>query len=436
MGKPKNNRSNNDDDALFNKLGLILALMAVTTTVALDLLNHFRGERSYIFGRKDASRIAAGATLPVPARIIVPAPVKASVPAPPAIEKVISDVLSQAGLDPDAFDPSILRDGTIRFTVRLDAEKADQVGEALKDGLAGKGLKIGSSGKTGPPVRDDRPWLLTRGKQEKAELVFLVHKEPAPSVPSAAAAPESKAVAPPAAVVKEPPAPTTVASNRVRPKVALIMDDMGEDLEALSALLDIDVPVTIAILPESAHAAEAVAMAGARGREVILHLPLEAINGREVYRGTDGFITTAMSRNEIIRRFRADLSRVPHAVGVNNHMGSRFTTDPGLMKMLLSAIKAEGLFFIDSRTIAGSVGFNEARKMGLPTAERDVFLDADEDRSLIRDRLVELLRTARKQGAAIGICHPFPETIEILRSCTGLLDEFGLEAVPVSRLVR
>ena len=190
--------------------------------------------------------------------------------------------------------------------------------------------------------------------------------------------------------------------------MALIMDDMGEDLGALSALLDIDVPVTIAILPESSHAAEAVAMARARDREVLLHLPLEAINGQEIYRGTDGFITTDMGKDEIIRRFRADLSRVPHAVGVNNHMGSRFTTDPGLMKVLLSAIKAEGLFFIDSRTIAGSVGFSEAGKLGLPTAERDVFLDADEDRSLIRDRLVELLRMARKRGSALGICHPFP----------------------------
>jgi len=117
-------------------------------------------------------------------------------------------------------------------------------------------------------------------------------------------------------------------------------------------------------------------------------------------------------------------------------MGSRFTADRDLMRTVLKPIKDRGLFFIDSRTTAKTVALDEARKMGILTAQRDVFLDADEDRGRIRGRLVELLQKARKKGRAVGICHPFPETLAVLKSSLYLVDAYSLEFVPVSKLVR
>jgi hypothetical protein len=117
-------------------------------------------------------------------------------------------------------------------------------------------------------------------------------------------------------------------------------------------------------------------------------------------------------------------------------MGSRFTAERDLMRAVLRPIKERGLFFIDSRTTAKTVAMEEARAMGIPATQRDVFLDADADRGMIRGRLIELFQKARKKGRAVGICHPFPETLEVLKSAFGLVDAYNLEAVPVSKLVR
>jgi polysaccharide deacetylase 2 family uncharacterized protein YibQ len=99
-------------------------------------------------------------------------------------------------------------------------------------------------------------------------------------------------------------------------------------------------------------------------------------------------------------------------------------------------MKEKGLLFVDSRTSAQTVAYEEARRMGVPAVERNVFLDADADRSRIRDRLVELFKLARKKGRAVGICHPFPETLEALRTNFRQFADYDLEVVPVSRLVQ
>jgi polysaccharide deacetylase 2 family uncharacterized protein YibQ len=117
-------------------------------------------------------------------------------------------------------------------------------------------------------------------------------------------------------------------------------------------------------------------------------------------------------------------------------MGSKFTADAPLMRTLLAPLKDKGLLFVDSRTTAQTVAYDEALRMGIPAVERNVFLDADPDRSRIRDRLIELFKAAQKKGKAVGICHPFPETLQVLKSSFRLLEKYNLEAVPVSRLVQ
>jgi polysaccharide deacetylase 2 family uncharacterized protein YibQ len=214
------------------------------------------------------------------------------------------------------------------------------------------------------------------------------------------------------------------------------MDDMGSSLEVLDELIALGRQVNVSVLPYSPHAAETARIAHENGLEVLLHLPLESLNNHADMTNTEGLILAGMTEPDILRSFETSWRRVPFARGVNNHMGSRFTAERDLMRIILRPLKEKGLFFVDSRTTAKTVALDEARKMGIPATERDVFLDADEDRGRIRGRLIELFQKARKKGHAVGICHPFPETLAVLRTSFQLLDIYGLEAVPVSRLVR
>jgi uncharacterized protein len=268
--------------------------------------------------------------------------------------------------------------------------------------------------------------------------VVAVAEAAPPAVPAtkpeaAPAAAEPKRESAPAAKESAEPAK---ARKRARGQVALIVDDMGNSREALDVLVGLKAPLTVSVLPYSPYAAEAARTARENGLEVLLHLPLESVNNHDSATDTDGLILTTMGPAEIVAAFEAALARVPYADGVNNHMGSKFTADAALMRILLAPIKDRGLLFIDSRTTADTVAFGEARKMGIPAAERDIFLDADVDRGRIPSRLVELFKLARSRGRAIGICHPYPETLEALRTGFRQFADYGLEVVPVSRLVK
>ncbi len=276
---------------------------------------------------------------------------------------------------------------------------------------------------------------------------FFPKREPKPAAVVEAAPPAAPAAAEPKpepgakekeAAAKEIAAaePPAKARRRGRGQVALIVDDLGNSREALDILVGLNQPLTISVLPYSTYAAETARTARKNGLEVLLHLPLESLNNHDSATDTDGLILTTMSPAEITAAFAAALVCVPYADGVNNHMGSKFTADAALMRTLLAPIKDRGLLFVDSRTTADTVAYAEARKMGIPAAERDLFLDADVDRSRIPARLVELFKLARSRGRAVGICHPYPETLEALRTGFRQFADYGLEVVPVSRLVQ
>jgi polysaccharide deacetylase 2 family uncharacterized protein YibQ len=276
------------------------------------------------------------------------------------------------------------------------------------------GVRVLNKTRTPGEERTEVLWSLRRPTKQDAAISFVLPVEP------------------PVAVAEKAPA----AKKGPRGQVALIMDDMGANLETLDELIALGRPITVSVLPYSAYAAETARLAHERGLEVLLHLPLESVNNHEAMTGTEGLIMTMMTEPAIVAAFEASYDRVPFATGTNNHMGSRFTAERDLMRVLLRPIKDKGLFFVDSRTTAKTVALEEARRMGIPSTQRDVFLDADEDRGRIRGRLIELFQKARKKGRAVGICHPFPETLAVLRSTYRLLDAYGLEAVPVSKLVR
>jgi uncharacterized protein len=230
------------------------------------------------------------------------------------------------------------------------------------------------------------------------------------------------------------PAPAAEPAARRGPAghLALVIDDLGRSLDELDALDALGVPLTYAVLPYEERTAEVVARLRAERREILCHLPMQPDNGSDP---GPGALHVAMGERALAVAARAALARVPGAVGVNNHMGSTFTADAAAMGSILQVLQQDGLFFLDSRTSAATVGYQLARSLGLPSAERDVFLDPDPDPTAIREQFQRLLDRARAEGAAIAIAHPLPGTLEVLREEVPRAQAEGFTFVPVSFLL-
>jgi polysaccharide deacetylase 2 family uncharacterized protein YibQ len=228
-----------------------------------------------------------------------------------------------------------------------------------------------------------------------------------------------------------PPAPVLPEG----PLVTIIMDDLGRSLYTAEALLALSQPVTFAIIPGEPQAVQVAELAHAGGREVMLHTPMEPQGYPAVNPGQDALFVEYTDA-EIRRRFDQFLVEIPYVTGINNHMGSRFTEDARALAPVMKSLQEKGLFFVDSRTTGRSLAADTARRYQVPTMDRDVFLDnvAEVDAIVMQLRKVEA--KARKQGMAIGICHPYPETLEALRRELPGLIERGVTLVPVSVLLQ
>ncbi len=402
----------------FTLLTAVMIGAALVATAGLDYLSSRRSGRSYIFRAAAEAPVAPAAPPGKPAEKIVPAPAPAPRPAAARpFDEVVAATLAAAGVSED----STLRlkgpRGRPLFEVEIPAELYESLGPAVEKALAAQGIRVLDKKRTPGEDRTEILWALRRPAREEAAITFVLPVEPPP-------------------VARAAGARVAAAKRAPRGQVALIMDDMGNSLEVLDELTALGRPITVSVLPYGSDTAETARLAHDRGLEVLLHLPLESINNHEAMADTEGLIMAMMTEPAIVAAFEAGYDRVPFAAGTNNHMGSRFTADRDLMRTVLKPIRDRGLFFVDSRTTARTVALEEARRMGVPSTERDVFLDADEDRGRIRGRLVELLQKARKKGRAVGICHPFPETLAVLKSSLHLVDVYDLEMVPVSKLVR
>jgi polysaccharide deacetylase 2 family uncharacterized protein YibQ len=212
------------------------------------------------------------------------------------------------------------------------------------------------------------------------------------------------------------------------------MDDLGRDPATARALLAIDIPVTFAILPGEPHAARVAEIAYGGGREIMVHIPMEPLGYPAVNPGDDALLV-AMEAEEIRQRVRGYLQEVPHASGGNNHMGSRFTQSSEGMAAVLGQMRQSDLFFVDSLTTGKSVGMAEAHKSGVPAIARDLFLDNVQDVGQISREIRKLTDLAVRRGHAVGICHPYPETLEALRHEVSYIRQRGVEVVSVSRLL-
>lgn len=217
------------------------------------------------------------------------------------------------------------------------------------------------------------------------------------------------------------------------PRIALIIDDWGYDWEAADAFLSFPEPLTIAVLPHLPRSVEQALRAQAAGFEVIVHMPMEPLDP-SLDMGPGG-IAASMADEDIVAAVRAALAAVPGARGLNNHMGSRATADPRVMRAALQVLAEEGLFFVDSYTAASTVGFRVAHEMQLPYAVNQVFLDHVDDEEAIRRQIRRLMRLALEQGAAVGIGHVRPRTFAALVDMLPEIRAAGIRLVPVSQLL-
>lgn len=250
----------------------------------------------------------------------------------------------------------------------------------------------------------------------------------APGPPPAVSEPEPHRYLPePALPAAEPP--SAPAGDAL---VAVVIDDLGRSVADVGRLAALGVPLTYAVLPFESRTAEVVTELRRRRVETLLHLPMEAANGADP---GPGALRLAMSDRELEAGTRAALSAVPGAVGVNNHMGSVLSADRRSMQAVLTVVGANRLFFLDSRTSPDTVAYRSAAELGIPAAERQVFLDPDPAPEAIRNQFHRLLGIARERGAAIAIGHPLPATLAVLGEEIPAARALGYRFVPVSYLL-
>lgn len=209
-------------------------------------------------------------------------------------------------------------------------------------------------------------------------------------------------------------APKPEEPKRAAGRLAIVIDDMGEDVGLARELAKLGVPVAFSIWPDSGNREDVLKIAKAAGREILIHLPMQPKGYPQVAPGPHALLTT-MTAEQIQDAVHRSTKRVHGAIGLNNHMGSEFTESNLGMRAALSAMRDEGLFFLDSRTTAASVGVVEAKKLGIRAHQRDVFLDNELVVSAILKQLRKAEALARERGHAIAIGHPHKETVAALR---------------------
>lgn len=217
--------------------------------------------------------------------------------------------------------------------------------------------------------------------------------------------------------------------------VAIVIDDLGQDLKPAREIASLPAKVTFAVMPGFPQSRKVAELALQNNREVLLHLPMEyrSRNGRPA----PGMLRSDMTPMDFLNTISNDVASVPGAVGVNNHEGSSLTENKEAMKFLMAELKARDLLFLDSLTSPKSVAYATAKEFGVKAAKRDVFLDNESDNAeYIHGQLEELTRMAKEHGWAIGIGHPHPATISALRTWIAEANRQGITIVPLSRLMQ
>jgi uncharacterized protein len=361
------------------RLYLIFGLLALVSVIGLDYSAARRGEKTYLFTAR-----------------------KRAVVVPISLADSMRRFLEASGVPSPWIERLGPPEGTLQIVVRLPLEQYPSIERRLERELRSrrasakkeKGLEEGLTSYS---------WRITGEQKERLTLVFAL-LEPPPSPPES--------------------------------RVAIIIDDMGTNLEALKEICDLGQPITVSVLPQSLYAEETARIAHENGLEVMLHLPGESMNHEEGNNSTPGLIRSGMREADVLSLVEEGLSRVPYATGVNNHMGSQITQEEQIMRPILDLLKKRGLYFLDSRTTAESIAYDLARRMGLRSSYRNIFLDSTVGMDFTKKKLIDLFELSQKTGAAVAIGHPFPETLRALRENMPLHKKYKVTLVFASQIVR
>ena len=228
---------------------------------------------------------------------------------------------------------------------------------------------------------------------------------------------------------------SAIADDFDEPVISIIIDDIGYRLHEDLRAIGLPGQVAFAIMPHSPHARKMSALANELGKEVLLHMPMQATAEEKNKFLGPGALTLQMTHDEFIHTLDMSLRSVPHAIGVNNHMGSLLTRYPGHMGWLMKSLKSRNKFYVDSVTSSHSVAGHVAKGLQLPYLRRDVFLDNVQIDSDIEFQFEELIRIAKRNGLAVAIGHPYPETIAVLSKNLLLLDTYGVKLVSPKQML-
>ncbi|MDR3449441.1 MAG: divergent polysaccharide deacetylase family protein [Alphaproteobacteria bacterium] len=230
-----------------------------------------------------------------------------------------------------------------------------------------------------------------------------------------------------------PPPPSPPVAEGVKPKIAIVIDDVGVDLKGSERAIHLASPITLSFLPYAVRLKEEAKEARDAGHEMLLHMPMEPLGHEDP---GPGALLVDLPMRDLQQRFENALASFTGFDGVNNHMGSKFTAYADGMSMVMDELSQRHLFYLDSRTSAQSVGKQIAEEKGLPTISRDVFLDDVQSPELIRKQLAETERIARRKGYAVAIGHPHAATMDVMETWIPDAQARGFELVPVHDLVK
>lgn len=245
--------------------------------------------------------------------------------------------------------------------------------------------------------------------------------------------PKPKPVAPVEVALPKPKPPVPEITIPIKGRIAIVIDDFGYNKNDLSIIDQLKYPITTAILPNLPYSKEMANQLHRRGFEIILHLPMQPHGPQAQEKNT---IMTSMDDSSIKNILDRDLGAISFAKGVNNHMGSLATEDPRVMGDVFKELNERHLYFLDSYVTPKTVCSSKAREMNIGFAQRDVFLDNQEDPEYIKGQVYKLRDIAREQGYAIGIGHDRKNTLEVLSKVMPELEKEGYKFVTLSELVR
>ena len=286
---------------------------------------------------------------------------------------------------------------------------------------------------------EDTPSLYTRRTGDTPPVKAAEPSDEAPKAPpeKPIAVPAEKPAAKPAPKPGATPAavfavPADIPRNR--PVLAIVIDDMGLDRARSQRAIALPAAVTLSLMTYAPDLQALAKQARAGGHELLAHVPMEPINKKES--PGPGALTVAMNEAEIHAALAASLDAWQGYVGINNHMGSRFTADRVRMNAVMSELKGRGLIWLDSKTTGNSAGIAAAKEAGVPFVERDVFLDNVQTAAAVGDEIEHAIAAAKSRGSAVAIGHPHEVTLVALTEMLRNLEGRGVSLAPISEVLK